>query len=154
MPEYGITKQGFNIKRMDAIITEIHADLKEGWGVDTTINDQSFLNAFVKSTASQIAGLWEMGQDVYYSQYPSTAEGVNLDNAMQFGGVTRLANQRTVYPIACTGDDGTNILYGTLIRSITSPTKDFQALALQTISRENFRKLILGVMAHNITAVI
>ena len=153
MPEYGITKQGFNIKRLDTIISEIHADLKDGWGVDTAINDQSFLNAFIKSVSAQIAGMWEMGQDVYYSQYPSTAEGVSLDNAMQFGGVTRLANQRTIYPIACTGDDGTNILYGTLIRSVTTPTKDFQALALQIISRSNFRKLQLGVLADSDSSV-
>lgn len=145
--EYGITDKGFNIKRMDSIISEIHADLRADWGVDTTINDQSFLNSFIKAIAAQIAGMWEMGQDVYYSQYPSTAEGINLDNAMQFGGVMRLEDQRTVYPIACTGDDGTNILYGTLVRSVTTPAKDFQCLNLQTISRDNFRKLILEVMA-------
>ena len=146
MAEYGITEKGFNTKRLDTIITEIHADLKEGWGVDTTINEQSFLNSFIKSVAVQIATAWELGQDVYYSQYPSTAEGINLDNAMQFGGVTRLENQRTIYPIACTGNDGTNILYGTLIRSVTTPAKDFQALAQSMISRENFRKIVLGVV--------
>ncbi len=153
MAKYGITDQGFNIKRMDSIIADIHADLKEGWGVDTTINEQSFLNAFIKANAAEMAKLWELGQDVYYSQYPTTAEGINLDNAMQFGGVTRLEDKRTVYPIACTGDDGTNILYGTLIRSVTTPAKDFQALALQSISRDNFRKLVLEVMASSDNAV-
>ena len=147
MAEYGVTEKGFNIKRMDTIMTEIHGDLKEDWGVDTTINEQSFLNALIKAFSAQIAGMWEMGQDVYYSQYPSTAEGISLDNAMQFGGVTRLEDQRTVYPIACTGDDGTNILYGTLIRSVTTPAKDFQCLNLQTISRDNFRKMVLEVIA-------
>ena len=147
MAEYGVTSKGFNVKRMDTIISEIHADLKEDWGVDTTINDQSFLNSFIKAVSAQMAGMWEMGQDVYYSQFPSTAEGISLDNAMQFGGVTRLEDRRTVYPIACTGDDGTNILYGTLIRSMTTPAKDFQALLLQTISRDNFRKIILEVLA-------
>lgn len=146
MAEYGVTSKGFNIKRMDTIISEIHADLKADWGVDTTINDQSFLNSFIKAMSAQIAGMWEMGQEVYFSQFPSTAEGISLDNAMQFGGVTRLEDRRTVYPIACTGEDGTNILYGTLIRSRTTPAKDFQALLLQTISRDNFRKLVLEVL--------
>ena len=146
MSEYGITNEGFNMKRMDRIMAEIHEDLRSEWGVDTTINDQSFLNSFIKSIASQIAGMWETAQDVYYSQYPSTAEGISLDNAMQFGGVTRLDDQRTVYPIACTGDDGTGIIYGTLIRSVTTPSKDFQCLNLQFISRDNFRKLVLDVM--------
>lgn len=147
MPEYGITDTGFNIKRMDAIMDDIHADLKEAWGVDTSINAQSFLGAMIRTFSARIAELWEAAQGVYYSQYPGTAEGVNLDNAMQFGGVVRLENKRTIYPIACTGDDGTDILYGTLIRSITTPAKDFQCLLLQKISRENFRKLVLSVNA-------
>lgn len=146
MAEYGVTSKGFNIKRMDTILSEIHADLKADWGVDTTINEQSFLNSLIKSNAARLAELWEMGQEVYYSQFPSTAEGISLDNAMQFGGVTRLEDQRTVYPIACTGAEGTNILYGTLIRSTTTPAKDFQSLALQTISKDNFRKLVLEVL--------
>lgn len=147
MPEYGITNTGFNIKRMDAIVSDIHADLKDAWGVDTSMNEQSFLGAMIRTFSARIAELWEMAQGVYYSQYPATAEGVNLDNAMQFGGVVRLENRRTIYPIACTGDDGTDILYGTLIRSVTTPAKDFQCLLLQKISRENFRKLILSVNA-------
>lgn len=146
MAEYGVTSKGFNIKRMDTIMSEIHADLKADWGVDTTINEQSFLNSFIKASAARLAEMWEMGQDVYYSQFPSTAEGISLDNAMQFGGVTRLEDQRTVYPIACTGDEGTNILYGALIRSMTTPAKDFQSLALQIISKDNFRRLALEVI--------
>ena len=146
MAEYGVTSKGFNVKRMDTIISEIHADLKADWGVDTTINEQSFLNSFIKANAAKMAEMWEMGQDVYYSQFPSTAEGISLDNAMQFGGVTRLEDQRTVYPIACTGDEGTNILHGTLIRSMTTPAKDFQSIALQILSRDNFRKLVLEVL--------
>ncbi len=147
MPEYGITDTGFNIKRMDAIMDDIHTDLKAAWGVDTAVNAQSFLGAMIRTFSARIAELWEMAQGVYYSQYPATAEGVNLDNAMQFGGVVRLDNRRTIYPVACTGDDGTDILYGTLIRSVTTPAKDFQCLLLQKISRENFRKLVLSVNA-------
>ncbi len=133
MPEYGITDKGFNIKRMDAIMDDIHTDLKEAWGVDTAVNAQSFLGAMIRTFSARIAELWETAQGVYYSQYPATAEGVNLDNAMQFGGVVRLDNRRTIYPVACTGDDGTDILYGTLIRSVTTPAKDFQCLLLQKI---------------------
>lgn len=147
MPEYGITDKGFNIKRMDAIMDDIHTDLKEAWGVDTAVNAQSFLGAMIRTFSARIAELWETAQGVYYSQYPATAEGVNLDNAMQFGGVVRLDNRRTIYPVACTGDDGTDILYGTLIRSVTTPAKDFQCLLLQKISRENFRRMVLSVNA-------
>lgn len=152
MPEYGITDTGFNVKRMDAIMNDIHTELKDAWGVDTSMNGQSFLGALIRTFSARIAELWETAQGVYYSQYPSTAEGVNLDNAMQFGGVVRLENRRTIYPVACTGDDGTDILYGTLIRSVTTPSKDFQCISLQKISRERFRRLVISVNLSSDTA--
>ena len=35
MPEYGLTKQGPNIKRLDVIQDEIHDYLTDKWGVRT-----------------------------------------------------------------------------------------------------------------------
>jgi uncharacterized phage protein gp47/JayE len=141
MPDYGVTPDGFVLKRLDTIMDTIYGKLKDGWGFDPTINPQSLLNVLVTSFADEIASLWEVGQDVYYSQYPSSAEGLSLDNAMQFGGVTRLKKARTIYSLKCTGADGTNILYGSLVKSTTQPAKMFQCSRLQTISRSNFRRI-------------
>ncbi len=141
MPNYGITPEGFVLKRLDAIMGNIYTKLKEGWGFDPTINPQSLLNVLVTSFSDEVATLWEMGQDTYYSQYPSSSEGVSLDNSMQFGGITRLTKARTIYSLECTGNDGTNILYGSLVKSTTQPVKQFQCSRLQTISRSNFRRI-------------
>ena len=35
MAEYGVTDKGFNIKRLDTIMEEIHTDLTEAFGFDT-----------------------------------------------------------------------------------------------------------------------
>ncbi len=37
MSDYGVTNQGFVLKRMDTILEEIHSDLTEGFGVDTPV---------------------------------------------------------------------------------------------------------------------
>ena len=38
MSDYGVTNQGFVLKRMDTILEEIHSDLTEGFGVDTRLS--------------------------------------------------------------------------------------------------------------------
>ena len=83
MPEYGVTDEGFVLKRLDTIMEEVHADLTAGFGVDTRLNGSSFLNTLVTTFCGQIADLWETAQDSYYAKFPATATGVNLDNAVQ-----------------------------------------------------------------------
>ena len=86
MPEYGLTPQGPNIKRLDVILNEMHQELSEKWGVNTKQNPESLLNHLLTNFADQLAELWEFGEQVYFSQYPSTAEGTSLDNAAHLHG--------------------------------------------------------------------
>lgn len=105
MSEYGLTPQGPNIKRLDVILDEMHEQLSKAWGVNTKQNPQSFINHLLTNLADRLAELWEFGEDVYYSQYPSTAEGVSLDNAAQYGGSLRETGAKSYYPMHCTGVD-------------------------------------------------
>lgn len=119
--QYGVTENGFVLKRMDTIINEVHDDLTYGFGVDTRLDDTSFLNVLVTTFCGQIASLWETAQDSYYAKYPFTAEGINLDNAVTFGGIRRNAAKRSAYPLYCTGTDGTEVPSGTQVGTTTEP---------------------------------
>lgn len=121
MPDYGVTEQGFVLKRMDTILEEVHADLTAGYGVDTRLLRPSFLDTLVTTFCGQIADLWETAQDSYYAKYPTTAGGVNLDNAVQYGGIRRKAAQKTCYPLHCTGRDGTYVREGVIVATDTNP---------------------------------
>lgn len=143
--EYGITMQGFNRKRADVILSELHADVSSSWGVDTTLYEQSFINALLKTQTAKYAELWEVAEATYFAMYPSTARGINLDNAMEFGGMSRLSNAKTIYTLKCTGVDGTGIMYGTRVRSTTQPAKDFECLSLQYISKDRCRAISIQV---------
>lgn len=144
--KYGITENGFVLKRLDEIKESICSNLKNAWGIDPSINPQSALNVLITEFADQLAELWESAEDVYYSQYPSSADGTNLDNAMQLGGVMRLEQTKTKYSLACTGADGTEIPYATMVRSTTQPVKNFICSKRQYLSRDNFRKICFSVI--------
>lgn len=138
MPDYGVTDKGFVLKRMDTILEEIHTDLTEGFGVDTRPHRPSFLDVLVTSFAGQIADLWETAQDDFYSKYPATATGLNLDNAVQYGGIRRAPDRRTVYPLHCTGEDGTVIREETMVATDTNPEVRLYAPEEFQIVRESF----------------
>ena len=147
MSEYGLTPTGLNLKRMDTILSELHDDLSEGWGVNTRQNPRSFLGHLLTNLSDQLAALWEFGAEVYYSQYPSTAEDVSLDHAAQLGGSTREAAAPSRYLIHCTGTEGTTLDPGTLIASDTSPRTLLYLRDSRTIRRDAFNRAVVRVAA-------
>lgn len=147
MSDYGVTNKGFVLKRMDTILEEIHSDLTEGFGFDTRLHRPSFLDVLVTSFAGQIADLWETAQDGYYAKYPATATGLNLDNAVQYGGIRRAGNKRTAYPLHCTGDDGTYIREEAIVATNTNPEIRLYAAEEFQITRDAFNAVDVIVAA-------
>lgn len=146
MPDYGVTDKGFEIKRMEDIIEEIHSDLTEGFGFDTRLaDDQSFLNVLVLTNAAQLADLWEVAQDEYYAKFVATATGLNLDHAVQYGGIKRKAAQQNAYPLHCTGDDGTLVPQGAIVSTSTTPAVRLYSGEQFEIARENCNSLSIRV---------
>lgn len=145
--EYGVTPQGFNKKRLDIIMKEFHADLTEGWGVDTAINPQSLLNVIVTHCSNAFAELWETGEAAYFAMYPSSASGISLDRAMEYGGVGRKGDVPTYYYLLCTGDDGTVIPEGTTVQSNTKPPVNLILAADSPITRKSFNRVTIRVVA-------
>lgn len=145
MAEYGVTDKGFNIKRLDTIMEEIHTDLTEAFGFDTRLTKPSFLDTLITTFSYQISDLWETAQDNYYAKYPATATGVSLDNAVQYGGIRRAANKRTSYRLHCTGDDGTYVREEAIVATNTSPEVRLKNADEFEITREAFNRVSIKV---------
>ena len=146
MAKYGITPEGFTIKRLDQIREDVHAKLSDGFGVNTRLFPDTFLDVLVTTFCGQIAELWEEAQDAYFAISPSTATGINLDNAVQFAGITRAIPKKTLYRIHCTGNDGTYVASST-IASDTMPKIYLDAVEPYTITRNNFYSMALKVVS-------
>lgn len=147
MGEFGLTPSGPNIKRLDQIVDSLHTKLSRKWGVNTRQNPESLLNHLLVNFADEAAELWEFGEDIYYSEYPSSAEGVSLDNASQYGGTTREGAAKSYYPIHCTGKDGTLLAAGTMIASTTNPATNLTLTEDKEITRTAFNEAVIKVAA-------
>lgn len=145
MAEYGVTDKGFNIKRLDTIMEEIHTDLTEAFGFDTRLTKPSFLDTLITTFSYQISDLWETAQDNYYAKYPATATGVSLDNAVQYGGIRRAANKHTSYRLHCTGDDGTYVREEAIVATNTSPEVRLKNADEFEITRGAFNRVSIKV---------
>ncbi|MBE6725101.1 MAG: hypothetical protein E7576_07930 [Ruminococcaceae bacterium] len=146
MPDYGLTPTGPNTKRLDVILDEMHTQLSEAWGVNTRKDPQSFLNHLLTNIADQLADLWAFGEDVYYSQYPTSAEGASLDYSAEYGGIVREAAAKSYYRVLCTGKDGTIIPARTIIASNTTPATQLSITENAQITSADFNtaKIIIA----------
>lgn len=141
MVKYGVTPEGFNLKRLDEIYAEVSSALKEQIGVDPSENPQGILNVITTVFCDQIASLWEEYSNGYENLFPLTAEGIALDRCMEIGGVSRIGKSRTTYMLACTGKEGTTIPAGAVVQTSTSPTRQFQCATISEISSKNWKTL-------------
>lgn len=90
---FGLSSTGFSRKRLDDIKTEIEDELKTTFGPYINLLPSSIFSKLVGLFAERESSLWELGDEVYNSQYPDTAEGAQLDNVVALTGITRLASQ-------------------------------------------------------------
>lgn len=79
MSEYGVQPTGFVRKPLSAILAEIEASLITEFGPGVIQTPQSPLGQLNGLMADLVAGLWELGEDVYQSVDPDQAEGARLE---------------------------------------------------------------------------
>lgn len=110
---FGLTDAGFNKKRLIDIKTEIEAELKTSFGDNISLIPQSVFGEIVGIFSEREAALWDLSEYVYFSQYPSTAQGVPLSNVVMLNGIERQEATYSTVTLTLAGDSGTIIPIGT-----------------------------------------
>ncbi len=153
--QFGLTPQGFKIKRLPDIHAENQNLLLAAFG-EINLDPQSIFGQLIGVLSKVEADIWENMQDVYFSQYPNSAEGISLDNVVQLNAITRLAAQQTNVTAVCAGLEGTLINQGALAR-IPDTGAVFFCQADSFISRSNAASasvLVGAAAAQSYTAII
>lgn len=113
---FGLTTNGFKIKRLNDILAEIRQRFKDEFGDQIDLADETPEGQIIALFADREAQIWELAQTIYNSQYPATAEGRQLDNVVSITGTTR---QGAEFSIAekgvARGENGTLIPDGTIV---------------------------------------
>ena len=94
--EYGITANGFSMRRLDEIYNASCKRFEDEIGVNPSENPQSVMNVLFTIFSDAPAEMWESFAASYQQLFPNTAEGIALDNAMQIGGVNRIGQAQSI----------------------------------------------------------
>lgn len=132
---FGLTPLGFNAKRLADIKQDLENAMIAQFG-DVNIDPQSVFGQQIGVLSKQFADIWENLEDVYFSQYPNSAESVALDNVVQLNGITRLPAQYTKVTAVCTGNESTAIPAGSLAK-IPNTNNVFSNPVQGVITRNN-----------------
>ena len=140
---FGLDSTGFSLKRLADIKEEIENTLKASFGEIATGPDSVF-GQIIGVLSKQYADLWELGQQVYNSQYPSSALGFSLENVVQFVGLSRLPATQTRVPTILEGDEGTVVPEGQVVSAVETNAR-FAAESSVTITKGNLLKCVLSI---------
>lgn len=124
MANYGITDQGFTLKRLQDILNEQNRKAQElfqdlvasGEIVDTSTS--TALGRLIALDAPGDADLWEVAQQCWSAFDPNSATGISLDNLAQYGGIARFPASASTATALFAGDNGTLITGGSVVRSL------------------------------------
>lgn len=105
---FGVLPEGFKRPTFQEIYEEIVQEAQNLYG-PINLEPESAIGQELTIRAEREALLWEALEAVYLSQYPSSASGLSLDEAVSLVGVSRLPATRSVVDVEFTGDAFTSI---------------------------------------------
>ena len=89
MAGFGVTHEGFNLKSFDVILAEAQNRARQMFGAHIDLTHTSPLRKILEVTSAEDAELWKRMEDLYYSNFVSTAVGDNLDLLGEDVGLVR-----------------------------------------------------------------
>lgn len=85
----GITSAGFTRKTLGEIITETKDTVKETFGSNQNVAENSFWDKIITIQSNRESDVWEVLEDVFYSQTLVGAENKYLDDILSKRGIFR-----------------------------------------------------------------
>ncbi len=143
MTTYGMDSSGFTKKKLADIKLSMEENLRAVFGVINT-NPESVFGQIIGAYAEVESKIWDLAEDVYYSQYPNTANDIPLDNAVGLTGVTRLPATSSTVNIILLGTDGTIIPSGTQFEQINT-AEVFESDGAVTIDKSDVLKTVISI---------
>lgn len=129
MTTYGVTEDGFVIKPLEVIRQEIDDFQRANIDPGLDLGDRSAQGQINAIHAAALFEMWELGQAVYNSQYPDSANGVSLDNVSSITGTTRDKNTKTIVQGQVTMNPNKALPQGSVAHLANQPNARFVTLA-------------------------
>ena len=145
MVVYGLSFEGFTPKTLEVIKSEIEDDLKNQFGANIDLRPQSVFGQLVGIFSEKHAEVWALANDVYLSQYPDFASGIQLDRVASITATVRKPATPSQAEVICYGVEGTVLSAGQEVLD-TLNNLTFETVDAVTISASTARDVYLNVV--------
>jgi uncharacterized phage protein gp47/JayE len=145
MTAYGLSFEGFTPKTLEVIKSEIEEDLRNQFGANIDLRPQSVFGQLVGIFSEKHAEVWALANDVYLSQYPDFASGVQLDRVASITATVRKPATPSQASVVCYGVQGTVLSAGQEVQD-TLNNLTFETVDAVTISALQARDVYLNVV--------
>ena len=132
---WGVTKNGFYCPTYSEIITEKAKTARLLFGEDIDTGEQTALGKFIRISAKDEQRLYSEAEALYYSRFPDTATGINLDRICKLAGCTRKPASCARHTVSVCGTDGHIIPAGTRFKNDSG--KIFWSLKTEIIDKKD-----------------
>lgn len=112
MSNYGITADGFKRKTYREILDSLHRKARETYGNDIDLSNNAFLGMWLQNEAWELATMWELAEDVYFSPFIDYNEGISQDGTGKYISITRKPATRSKGTITIEGEPSFNVPAG------------------------------------------
>jgi len=112
-----LDEKGFKRKRYADLIVEMETKAREAYGETVNTSERSPLGIILRIFAWFLSKPWEKAEDVYYSAYINTAQGIQQDRLGPYVGITRIPEQFSTGSVEITGTPGYTVAEGFSVRS-------------------------------------
>ena len=145
-----LTNNGYTIKRLSELKKEYDRLLVNRFGPINTQPD-SVIGQLEGIWAEALANIYEQAQDTYHAMYPSSAEGVSLDGAVSYVGITRFAASATQVVAVVYGRESSLLKSGA---QASDGNQRYQSLYDWVISRANAVDTLIEIEAKDISVFV
>jgi uncharacterized phage protein gp47/JayE len=128
-----LTNEGYKVKRLAEIKRDFALSLTNKFG-PVNVEADSVIGQLQGIWAEALANLYEQAQNTYHAMYPFSAEGSDLDGAVSYVGIRRIAAAPTQVIAAVYGRESTLLKGGALA---SDGNKRYQSAGDSVISRAN-----------------
>ena len=151
----GLTTEGFIPKTLQEIKSEIEDDLKNQFGTNIDLRPQSVFGQLVGIFSEKHAEVWALANDVYLSQYPDYASGIQLDRVASITATERKPATPSQATAIVYGVQGTVLSAGQEIQdtlnNLTFETQDSVTIT-NTVARDVYLEVVtVGNGAYTVT---
>lgn len=114
---FGVTEQGFIRKSREEIISDLETKYKTQFGSDIDLSILSEDGVRLRILADELDEIYQLTEDVFYSNFAHTAKGVSLDRVLNPLGSERQPAKRAIVGLRFSGVNGSFVNIGTICQT-------------------------------------